>query len=99
MTCKQLGGACNLEFKADDGVSNPNGNFVNLLFFWDVLFGTAKITRAYPTKFGVWNKMNEQWYVQLLFPLIRSKDPQSELYSLKTNYDYDPTQTLKEFSP
>jgi len=43
--------------------------------------------------------MNEQWYVQLLFPLIRSKNPESELYSLKTNYDYDPTQTLKEFSP
>ncbi len=84
---------------ADDGVSNPNGNFGNLLFFWDVLFGTAKITRVYPTKFGAWNKMNEQWYVQLLFPLIRSKNPESELYSLKTNYDYDPTQTLKEFSP
>ena len=29
----------------EDGISHPNGNFGNLLFFWDVLFGTAKITR------------------------------------------------------
>ena len=82
----------------EDGISHPNGNFGNLLFFWDVLFGTAKITRKYPTRFGAWNHINEPWYVQLLFPFIRSKDPRSELYSLKTNKDYDPSKDFKEFT-
>lgn len=83
---------------SEDGVSNPNGNYGNLLFFWDVLFGTAKITRKYPKKFGAWNQMKEPWYVQLLFPFIRSKDPKSELYSIKTNNDYDPSQDHKEYT-
>lgn len=83
---------------AEDGVSHPNGNYGNLLFIWDVIFGTAKITRKYPTKFGAWNKMNEPWYVQLMFPIIRSKDPRSELHSIKTNNDYDPSQDFKDFN-
>ncbi len=83
---------------AEDGVSHPNGNFGNLLFFWDVLFGTAKITRKYPTRFGAWNQMKEPWYVQLLFPLVKSKDPRSELYSIKTDNDYDPSKDYKEFT-
>ena len=74
----------------EDGVSNPNGNYGNLLFFWDVLFGTAKITRQYPTRFGAWNRMKEPWYVQLFFPFVRSGDPKSELHSLRTPNDYDP---------
>jgi sterol desaturase/sphingolipid hydroxylase (fatty acid hydroxylase superfamily) len=76
---------------ADDQISHPNGNFGNLLFFWDVLFGTAKITRKYPQKFGAWNRINEPWYVQLFFPFILSKDPKSELHSIKTKNDYDPS--------
>jgi len=76
---------------ASDGISNPNGNYGNLLFLWDVLFGTAKITRRYPEQFGAWNRMNEPWYVQLLFPFIRSQDPKSELNTLKSTEDYDPT--------
>jgi sterol desaturase/sphingolipid hydroxylase (fatty acid hydroxylase superfamily) len=83
---------------ADDGVSNPNGNYGNLLFFWDVLFGTAKITRKYPTRFGAWNRIKEPWYVQLLFPILRSKDKGSELHSLVSKNDYDPTQDFKEFN-
>lgn len=83
---------------AEDGISNPNGNFGNLLFFWDILFGTAKITRKYPTRFGAWNQIKEPWYVQLLFPLIRSRDPRSELHSIKTNQDYDPSVDFKEFN-
>jgi sterol desaturase/sphingolipid hydroxylase (fatty acid hydroxylase superfamily) len=80
-----------------DGVSNPNGNYGNLLFFWDVLFGTAKITRKYPKRFGAWNKMKEPWYVQLLFPIIRSKDPRSELSSIKTDIDFDPSKDYKDY--
>ena len=82
---------------AEDGVSNPNGNYGNLLFFWDVLFGTAKITRKYPTRFGAWNKMKEPWYVQLFFPIIKSKDSRSELHSIKTDMDYDPSIDYKDF--
>lgn len=82
---------------AEDGVSHPNGNYGNLLFIWDVLFGTAKITRRYPTRFGAWNKLKEPWYVQLLFPILRSKKPESELHSLVTKNDYDPSVAYKDF--
>ena len=83
---------------AEDGVSHPNGNYGNLLFIWDVIFGTAKITRKYPSKFGAWNQLKEPWYVQLFFPIISSKNPRSELYSIKTNNDYDPSKDYKEFT-
>jgi sterol desaturase/sphingolipid hydroxylase (fatty acid hydroxylase superfamily) len=83
---------------AEDGVSNPNGNYGNLLFFWDVLFGTAKITRKYPTRFGAWNTMKEPWYVQLFFPIIKSKDLRSELHSIKTDMDYNPSIDYKDFN-
>lgn len=83
---------------AEDGISHPNGNYGNLLFIWDIIFGTAKITRKYPTKFGAWNKMKEPWYVQLFFPILRSKKPESELHSLFTKNDYDPSSGPKEFN-
>ncbi|MDF1695908.1 MAG: sterol desaturase family protein [Saprospiraceae bacterium] len=82
---------------AEDQISHPNGNFGNLLFIWDVLFGTAKITRKYPTKFGAWNQFKEPWYVQLFFPFIKSKDPRSELHSIQTDNDYDPSVDFKSF--
>lgn len=82
---------------AEDGISHPNGNYGNLLFLWDVIFGTAKITRKYPTKFGAWNRIKEPWYVQLFFPIIKSKDERSELYSLINKNDYDPSIDFKEF--
>lgn len=83
---------------ADDGVSHPNGNYGNLLFIWDVLFGTAKITRKYPSRFGAWNQVKEPWYVQLLFPILRSPDSKSELHSIRTDNDYDPSVDFKEFN-
>ncbi|MEM6296823.1 MAG: sterol desaturase family protein [Myxococcota bacterium] len=36
-----------------DGVTHYHGNFGNLLFIWDVIFGTAKITRRRPRSFGI----------------------------------------------
>lgn len=36
-----------------DGVTHYDGNFGNFLFLWDVLFGTAHITRRRPTEFGL----------------------------------------------
>lgn len=82
---------------AEDGISHPNGNFGNLLFFWDILFGTAKITRKYPEIFGAWNQIKEPWYIQLLFPIFRSKDSRSELHAWKTKQDYDPSVDFKKF--
>lgn len=58
---------------ADDGVTNYKGNFGNLLFFWDVLFGTAKITRRYPERMGVENLPDTSTAEQLFWPIIRSR--------------------------
>ena len=62
---------------AADGVTNYKGNYGNLLFFWDVLFGTAKITRRYPEEVGVENLPETTAGEQLLWPLInaRTKKP------------------------
>jgi len=55
---------------AADGITNYKGNFGNLLFFWDVLFGTAKITRQYPEEIGVENLPDTSIAEQLLWPLV-----------------------------
>ena len=55
---------------ADDPAVNYKGNFGNLLFFWDVLFGTAKITRAYPQSYGVENLPPATLGQQLLWPIF-----------------------------
>ncbi len=60
---------------ADDGITNYKGNFGNLLFFWDILFGTAKITRRYPDLIGVENLPDTTIGEQLLWPLVRVSDP------------------------
>lgn len=58
-----------------DGVTNYKGNFGNFLFFWDVLFGTAKITRQYPPEYGVENLPETSMMEQLIWPIVR-KHPQ-----------------------
>lgn len=62
-----------------DGVSNPNGNFSNMFFLWDMLFGTAQITRSYPTEFGIEDDPDDPWYSHLLYPLVKSPKKESEL--------------------
>jgi len=57
----------------DDGVTHYKGNFGNLLFFWDVVFGTAKITRRYPERVGVENLPPVSAQHQLLWPLVRDR--------------------------
>ena len=54
-----------------DGITNYKGNYGNLLFFWDVLFGTAKITRKYPDEFGVENLEPVTAAQQLFWPLVQ----------------------------
>ena len=62
----------------DDGVTHYKGNYGTLLFFWYVLFGTARITRQYPEKYGVENLEPVSAPHQLLWPLIRDKPTSSQ---------------------
>lgn len=62
--------------RQDDGVGHYRGNYGNLLFLWDVLFGTALITRRYPPAFGLPDDRrhgSERWQVQFFYPLFRSR--------------------------
>lgn len=66
----------------DDGVGHYKGNFGNLLFIWDLIFGTAKITRKYPPKVGLQDDLEfgkERWFVEMLYPVLRSKRAHSAL--------------------
>lgn len=38
---------------AGDGVTHYKGNYGNFLFLWDMIFGTARITRQRPEAFGI----------------------------------------------
>ena len=62
-----------------DGISDPNGNFGNMLSIWDQLFGTASFPQAYPTAYGLENDPKEPWMTAYLYPLLRADDPNSEL--------------------
>lgn len=53
-----------------DPAVHYKGNYGNLLFFWDVLFGTAKITRTYPESYGVENLPDATLGQQLLWPIF-----------------------------
>lgn len=58
-----------------DPVGNPNGNFGNLMFLWDVIFGSARITRRYPERYGLPEEPGGQpdpWYVYIFYPLLRT---------------------------
>ncbi len=57
---------------ASDDATHYKGNYGNLLFFWDILFGTAKITRRYPKRMGVENLPETTVAEQLLWPIVRS---------------------------
>ena len=54
----------------DDPAVHYKGNYGNLLFFWDVLFGTAKITRSYPASYGVEDMPDATLGQQLLWPVF-----------------------------
>jgi sterol desaturase/sphingolipid hydroxylase (fatty acid hydroxylase superfamily) len=68
--------------RQDDGVGYYRGNYGNLLFLWDVLFGTALITRRYPPDFGLPDDRrhgSERWFIQYFYPLFRSQRAESVL--------------------
>ena len=59
-----------------DGIGHYKGNFGNLLFIWDLIFGSALITRQYPAQVGLIDDKRfgqERWYHQMFFPLFQSK--------------------------
>ena len=65
-----------------DGIGHYKGNFGNLLFFWDILFGSAHITRKYPAQVGLRDDQifgKERWFTEMFYPLIRSKREHSAL--------------------
>jgi sterol desaturase/sphingolipid hydroxylase (fatty acid hydroxylase superfamily) len=65
-----------------DGIGHYKGNFGNLLFFWDVLFGTAHITRKYPAGVGLQDDLlfgEEHWADQMFYPLSHSSREHSAL--------------------
>ena len=55
---------------ASDPAVNYKGNYGNLLFLWDVLFGTAKITRRFPESYGVEDLPPATLGQQLLWPIF-----------------------------
>lgn len=82
----------------DDGIGHYTGNFGNLLFFWDILFGTALITRQYPQRVGLLDDQkfgNERWYHQIFFPLMQSKREETALSLISRNYPHPAAQFEK----
>ncbi|PSL24024.1 sterol desaturase family protein [Chitinophaga ginsengisoli] len=64
---------------SDDGIGNYKGNFGNMFFLWDIIFGTGIITRQYPSGYGIKHYRQEEWYAQFLWPLFKSRRKGSEL--------------------
>ena len=65
-----------------DGIGYYVGNFGNLLFLWDIVFGTAHITRKYPPQVGLRDDQifgKERWYVEMFYPLFSSSREHSAL--------------------
>ena len=69
---------------ADDPAVQYKGNYGNLLFFWDVLFGTAKITRQYPQSYGVENLAPASLGQQLMWPVFPEQKEAAEDVSGET---------------
>lgn len=61
-----------------DGVTHYKGNYGNLLFFWDVLFGTARITRQSPADYGIEHLEPVAWYKLVFLPFQRPVVVQDE---------------------
>ena len=57
----------------------PNNNFGNMFSIWDQLFGTAVFRTNFPSKYGLPRPTQDTWASAYLYPLVKSKDQQSEL--------------------
>jgi sterol desaturase/sphingolipid hydroxylase (fatty acid hydroxylase superfamily) len=66
----------------EDGIGHYKGNFGNMLFIWDMIFGSAHITRKFPEKVGLIDDHlfgQERWYHQMFYPFLQSKREHSAL--------------------
>jgi sterol desaturase/sphingolipid hydroxylase (fatty acid hydroxylase superfamily) len=63
----------------DDGIGHYKGNFGNMFFIWDIIFGTGIITRKYPSAYGIKHYKEEEWYAQFMWPILKSRKEGSEL--------------------
>jgi sterol desaturase/sphingolipid hydroxylase (fatty acid hydroxylase superfamily) len=83
----------------DDGVGYYKGNFGNMFFLWDVIFGTGHISRQYPKEFGISHYAGDPWYSQLFWPVFKSNIPGSELAAdgPMVRVDALPQQRIREF--
>ena len=80
-----------------DGIGHYKGNFGNLLFFWDVLFGSAHVTRKYPAAVGLPDDLlfgEEHWADQMFYPLSHSKREHSALRPGGHAYEDAPSAAL-----
>jgi sterol desaturase/sphingolipid hydroxylase (fatty acid hydroxylase superfamily) len=76
----------------DDGIGHYKGNFGNMFFLWDVIFGTGLITRKYPNSYGIQHYQGEEWYAQFMWPIFKSKKEGSELSHNGPMVQEDPVQ-------
>lgn len=58
---------------ASDGITHYKGNFGNFFMIWDVLLGTAHITRKVPEHYGVENLPPTNAAEQLFWPLASAR--------------------------
>jgi sterol desaturase/sphingolipid hydroxylase (fatty acid hydroxylase superfamily) len=80
----------------EDGVGHYKGNFGNLLFIWDIIFGTAKITRQYPAQVGLIDDQlfgQERWQNQMFYPVLQSQREHSALKFGGTIYEEEHAKT------
>lgn len=78
-----------------DGISDPNGNYGNMFSIWDQLFGTAKFTHQFPAELGLMNDPKEEWTASYFYPIVTSKNPNSEIsrgYQKKDNTKLEPSE-------
>ena len=74
----------------EDGIGHYKGNFGNLLFIWDIIFGSAKITRQYPAQVGLIDDQlfgQERWQHQMFYPVLQSGREHSALKFGGSIYD------------
>jgi hypothetical protein len=50
-----------------------------MFFLWDVLFGTAHLSRQYPKTYGIRHYQGDPWYAQFMWPVFKSNIKGSEL--------------------
>jgi sterol desaturase/sphingolipid hydroxylase (fatty acid hydroxylase superfamily) len=82
----------------DDGIGHYKGNFGNMLFIWDMLFGSAHFTRKYPAKVGLIDDQlfgEERWYHQMFYPFFQSSREHTALKFGGTIY-VEPEQSVEE---